>query len=451
MVEDGQSNAPRVVVVTRRHVRKDKWVDFVAELHLNLLVRFGALPLMIPRVKGMDSRVHQLAADIDGLLLVEGEDLSPELSAANLDVTEELRIRVAALHNSDTLVDLEKDRVESRLLQLCLERDIPVLGICRGSQMINAAYGGSLFFDVETELDGRVKHIDYNAYDQHRHSVYIVPGTPLHEWFGNSEIQVNSYHHQGVRTLGPGLQPMAYAPDGLIEGFYDPARFDIQRGSFVVGLQFHPERLVDVCQVLAGEEPVFEYPGCEKVFESFVTAAAHRAIQSATQEAHRATVGWPLGKAVPLESSGVPSEMTQKRAQLSMPRLSVLPRSDSGPGLKHPLAIRARATCVDVLFPLRSIPRSVSNSQFSPDQLAQLDRLGVSVRNHHPKTCLRGVVAEIPDGHEQHPHHPSDLLRLARFSSEDLEDVSSLELLALQSACDHLQQCMRAEYSRRHQ
>jgi gamma-glutamyl-gamma-aminobutyrate hydrolase PuuD len=92
--------------------------------------------------------------------------------------------------------------------------------------------------------------MDYADYDGHRHPVRVLPGTPLQEWFAESlggegadEMMVNSYHHQGVRRLAERFVPMAFAPDGLVEGFYDPDAYSLGEGKFIMGLQFHPERI----------------------------------------------------------------------------------------------------------------------------------------------------------------------------------------------------------------
>ena len=115
------------------------------------------------------------------------------------------------MHASDTVIDKEKDAIELSLAKLCLERNIPYLGICRGAQVLNVACGGTLYQDIGKELGRncpeyrRVVHIDYEIYDGHRHVVRVVENTPLSEWFrdsldgGKVEIRVNSYHHQGVK------------------------------------------------------------------------------------------------------------------------------------------------------------------------------------------------------------------------------------------------------------
>ncbi|KAL4348099.1 hypothetical protein GQ457_17G014300 [Hibiscus cannabinus] len=262
---------PRVLIVSRRTVRKNKFVDFVGEYHLDLIVNYGAVPVIVPRVNG----VHMLLDSfepIHGVLLCEGEDIDPSLyetetSGLSPEEIEEIR----RLHASDTAIDKEKDSIELSLAKLCLERNIPYLGICRGSQVLNVACGGTLYQDIGKELsrklpeNQRVVHMDYDNYDGHRHVVKVVENTPLQSWFKDSvDILVNSYHHQGVKRLAQRFVPMAFAPDGLIEGFYDPDAYNPEEGKFIMGLQFHPERM------RRADSEEFDYPGCPSAYQEFV-------------------------------------------------------------------------------------------------------------------------------------------------------------------------------------
>ncbi|KAM0882414.1 hypothetical protein ACQ4PT_032316 [Festuca glaucescens] len=272
---------PRVLIVSRRTVRKNKFVDFVGEYHLDLVVGYGAVPVIVPRVAGVHTMLDSFEP-IHGVLLCEGEDIDPSLYDAgghDGNLTAEQLEAVRLLHPSDAAVDHEKDSIELLLARRCLERGIPpFLGICRGSQVLNVACGGSLYQDVDQELpshasDAAVCHMDYADYDGHRHPVRVLPGTPLREWFAESlggeqgdEIMVNSYHHQGVRRLAERFVPMAFAPDGLVEGFYDPDAYSPGEGKFIMGLQFHPERMRK-----AGSDE-FDYPGCPKAYREFVHA-----------------------------------------------------------------------------------------------------------------------------------------------------------------------------------
>ncbi|RCV24568.1 hypothetical protein SETIT_5G095700v2 [Setaria italica] len=292
---------PRVLIVSRRTVRKNKFVDFVGEYHLDLIVGYGAVPVIVPRVAGVHTLLDSFEP-IHGVLLCEGEDIDPSLyessdagdgdgSALSPDQLEAVR----RLHPSDAAIDHEKDSIELHLARRCLERNIPYLGICRGSQVLNVACGGSLYQDVEHELGGEaVQHINYGDYDGHRHPIRVLPGTPLHEWFaddladgedGGKQLMVNSYHHQGVRRLAQRFVPMAFAPDGLIEGFYDPNAYNPAEGKFIMGLQFHPERM----RKPGSDE--FDYPGCARPYQEFVRAVvAYQEKQLAAARVPRSAV-----------------------------------------------------------------------------------------------------------------------------------------------------------------
>jgi len=238
---------PSVVVVTRRTPRKGKYIDYVSEAHLELLIRLKMLPVMVPVVEGTLSCLPDYIANMSGLLIVEGEDVEPKHYQAT-----------PANHRYVEQIHPLKDEIEIRLIRAALRKKLPIFGICRGSQLLNAVCGGTLFGDVQKEKKSELRHINYDHYDTHRHPVAIVAGTPLHKWYGRTELSVNSYHHQGIRELAPRFAPMALADDGLIEGYYDPKR------EFMVGLQFHPERML--------EEPAGNY----HIWKAFASAVARR-------------------------------------------------------------------------------------------------------------------------------------------------------------------------------
>jgi gamma-glutamyl-gamma-aminobutyrate hydrolase PuuD len=234
---------PAVLVPSRRTTRKDKLIDYVGELHLELLIRLGALPVIVPVVDGTLACLPQYMESMAGLLLVEGDDVEPKRFAAR-------KANFQYLEKTHPL----KDEIEIRLLRHALRRQVPILGICRGSQLLNVVCGGTLYGDVQKETGSPRHHIDYDHYDTYRHPASIVPGTPLARWYRRKTLAVNSYHHQGIRLLAPRFRPMAHADDGLIEAYYDP------EAAFVVGLQFHPERMLS------------EYTGNLKVWNAFTAA-----------------------------------------------------------------------------------------------------------------------------------------------------------------------------------
>ena len=239
---------PVVLVVTRRTTRKNKSIDYVGEFHLELLIRLRLLPVMVPVVKGTLACLSQYREGMRGLLLVEGEDIDPRRYRAE-------RAHLRYLEKTDPL----KDEIEIRLIRHALRERLPLFGICRGSQLINVVCGGTLHVDVQKEKNSPLKHIDYQHYDTYRHRVTMVPGTPLSKWYGRDTLRVNSYHHQGIRDLAPRFETMAHADDGLIEAYYDP------KAAFVVGLQFHPERMLK------------EYAGNLRVWGAFGAAVHQRA------------------------------------------------------------------------------------------------------------------------------------------------------------------------------
>jgi gamma-glutamyl-gamma-aminobutyrate hydrolase PuuD len=221
-------------------------VDVVHENHIELILRFGGVPVLIPRVPGTELVLDEYGP-MHGLLLVEGEDISPSRYGGDPIPPERMQDP-----------DPSKDEIEFALIRKALDSGAAYLGICRGLQILNVARGGDLMADVQAGLGSGFPHIDQDNYDAHRHPLEILPGTPLARWFGDGPVQVNSYHHQGVRRLGKGLQAMARSPDGLVEGLYDPSH------PFRVGLQFHPERMLG------------DYPGCAAVFRDFLRAAAEK-------------------------------------------------------------------------------------------------------------------------------------------------------------------------------
>jgi putative glutamine amidotransferase len=186
---------------------------------------------MIPLVD--DETLRAVYEGLDGVFLPGGADIDPASYGK-------------APHPLCDKTDRERDRVELALARWALEDGKPVLGVCRGMQLINVAAGGSLYQDLKEQLPGSIKH-DYFPFagqsftrDYLAHEVAVTDGTRLARLFGAGALKVNSMHHQGVREVGPGLRPTALSPDGLIEALEGDAR-----GGYVFGVQWHPEALTD--------------------------------------------------------------------------------------------------------------------------------------------------------------------------------------------------------------
>ena len=262
---------PRILCVSRRYLRKNKYVDITGEYHLDLIQNYGGAPVILPRTA---KTIQQLCEylPMDGLVIAEGNDLSDDiLLKYGCNVPERLSDEAAKKFASDTEMDVSKDELEFALMRFALAAGVPILTFCRGSQLLNCMRGGTLIGDIESQTDSKIQHLRDSSdpdYDSYRHPISVKSNTPLAEWFEDSlngegsnpkTLMVNSYHHQASKDLGWSLMPMAHSPDGIIEAFYDP-RYDPSKGHFVVGLQFHPERMLS------------DYPGCARCYKSFLEA-----------------------------------------------------------------------------------------------------------------------------------------------------------------------------------
>lgn len=191
--------------------------------YLEGLREAGAIPLILPLNLDKEE-FNDIKEKFSGFLLTGGHDVSPELYG---EQKEDVCGRCSP----------ERDRLESMVFLYALHKDIPVLGICRGIQLINALMGGTLYQDLPSRFQGKVniEHHMAAPYNRHVHHLDILRNTPLYGVLKKEDIGVNSYHHQGIRDVGQGLEVMAYSEDGLAEAVYVPNR------RFIWGIQWHPE------------------------------------------------------------------------------------------------------------------------------------------------------------------------------------------------------------------
>lgn len=189
--------------------------------YMKMLEDCGALPLMLPLTTD-GVLLHQCLEICDGLLLTGGHDVSPRLYGAD-----------ASPYCGE--VCETRDEMDRFLLISAIGADMPVLGICRGLQLMNAVLGGTLWQDLPTEHKSSVNHHMIPPYDRWIHRVELPVNTPLRDLLDLKYIRVNSYHHQAVKEPASVLKPMAVSEDGLIEGMYFPGK------KFIWGVQWHPE------------------------------------------------------------------------------------------------------------------------------------------------------------------------------------------------------------------
>jgi putative glutamine amidotransferase len=180
----------------------------------------GGLAMLLPHEP---DRAGDYLDRLDGVVVTGGAfDIDPALFGAN------------ERHPTVTTKD-RRTSFELALTRGALDRDLPVLGICGGQQLLNVALGGSLIQHIPDEVVDALTHEQKNPRDQTSHPVAVVAGTRLHAIVGTTEIAVNSSHHQAIKAVGANLVVDAVAPDGVIEGIEDPRR------RFCVGVQWHPE------------------------------------------------------------------------------------------------------------------------------------------------------------------------------------------------------------------
>ncbi len=230
--------------------------------YVRSVLEAGGVPLLIPPYDDEESLIHTLDA-VDGILLSGGGDINPLFMGE--EPLEELRE-----------VSHHRDRQELLLVRLASDRQIPILGICRGIQVMNVALGGKVFQDIRKQYGTEcIKHSQELNRSYPSHTVRIANGSLLYRLFENTgavchdglSLPVNSFHHQAVSVPAPGFRVCACSPDGIVEAI------ESEQYKSVIGVQWHPE-----CMILEGNKdmmPLFEW----LVKESLSFAEARRVHQ----------------------------------------------------------------------------------------------------------------------------------------------------------------------------
>ncbi|MDR1563225.1 MAG: gamma-glutamyl-gamma-aminobutyrate hydrolase family protein [Dysgonamonadaceae bacterium] len=220
----------------------------LAESYTNSVIQAGGTPVMIP-VTTNRKALEDIVSQIDGLILTGGGDIYSPLFGEEL-------------HPAVTDYNTDRDTYDISLLRMAADRQMPVLGICRGHQVINVTFGGTLIQDIPSQAPAsNIVHRQKAARDITTHTATINPDTILYKalnCFADTEdkpIAVNSLHHQAIKDIAPSFRATAYSPDGIVEAI------ESTEGKSIIGVQWHPENLA-----MAGNDAMlnlFEHLTCE--------------------------------------------------------------------------------------------------------------------------------------------------------------------------------------------
>ena len=218
---------------------------FLARRYVKAIVNAGALALILPPAPSSIT-MHRLLSRLDGLVLSGGNfDINPSYYGEK---------PLAGLGT----IKAERSDFELELTAAALKQDLPLLGICGGAQAINVVLGGSLYQDICAQVDNAQEHQQSRKSVKRGHRIAIEPRTLLRKIVGRAHAEVNTTHHQAVKTLGRGLIVNALAGDGIVEGIESTCH------AFVIGVQWHPE-------VLAPRQP-----HQRRIFAALVACASRR-------------------------------------------------------------------------------------------------------------------------------------------------------------------------------
>lgn len=197
---------------------------FIGENYISAVEDAGGIPIILPYRSGKKA-LEELLEKIDGILITGGNfDINPSFYG------ESVIDKIGVFNDRRTDFEME-------IATIGFQLDISILGICGGEQLINVASGGSLYQDIETQVQAAFSHQQKTPKDEPCHSAIIEPGTKLHSILECTKIDVNSTHHQSIKKVGKGFIVNAKAEDGIIEGI------ESVQHKFVLGVQCHPEFL----------------------------------------------------------------------------------------------------------------------------------------------------------------------------------------------------------------
>ncbi|TKV70849.1 gamma-glutamyl-gamma-aminobutyrate hydrolase family protein [Bradyrhizobium elkanii] len=214
---------------------------FCVANYVRAIEKAGAIPVILPYIKA--DEISSMLGFLSGIVLSGGGDFSAE-------------VHDGPPHPALRKMIPERDTFEFALARSALDQRMPILGICRGMQLLNVVGGGAIYLHTLDELTDVADHRDGTPLDQMVHAVHIEPNTQLSRLCGEGALsfRVNSMHHQAISRLAPGYVISARADDGIVEAIEAPER------PFVVGVQWHPEWMYDA------------EPACRNLIDNFVKA-----------------------------------------------------------------------------------------------------------------------------------------------------------------------------------
>lgn len=208
-------------------IQQDEKKLYTPTSYTNAIIEAGGTPVLLDVTRD-EEIIADYAAAVDGVLFSGGDDVDPAFYGET---------QQWACGDVCPL----RDDFEIKLLKTLLKNhpEKPILGICRGEQVLNVGMGGTLYQDLRSQFPGCVRHQQQQISPYASHEVQVEAGSRLQEIYGGTRVMANSFHHQAVKDIGAGLVVTAKAADGVIEGFEKPDH------PYFVAVQWHPERLVE--------------------------------------------------------------------------------------------------------------------------------------------------------------------------------------------------------------
>ncbi len=227
---------PIIALTTEHHTSNNDKSVITNYPYIDSIVCAGGVPILLP-LTDEEVSYGDVLSFVDGIVFIGGEDILP------------------CYYGEDPIkgigeISVVRDRSELALFHQAYQKKIPILGICRGLQFINVALGGSLYQDIDRQLENVNAHVSETTLEHGFHSILLHEGGFLHKLFETDRLLVNSYHHQAIKELAKGLKVAATSSDGLIEAIESCDEHPL------IATQFHPERMIHARKEI---RKIFEY------------------------------------------------------------------------------------------------------------------------------------------------------------------------------------------------